>query len=159
MFNRILVPLDGSNLAAKILPQVEELAKCHHSEIALLGVGSVALAETVAEASLRIIEETAAEVKAESEKYLSQTADDLKAKGLKVSWAYVEGIPAREIISYASTNNCDLITMASHGRGEVAWVLGSTTEKVVSHATVPVLVMRVIEFKPPLLKEEFFMGA
>jgi len=46
--------------------------------------------------------------------------------------------------------------MATHGTGEVAWVLGSTAEKVVSHATVPVLLFRVIEFKPPLLKEVYF---
>jgi len=50
----------------------------------------------------------------------------------------------------------DLIAMATHGTGEVAWVLGSTAEKVVSHATVPVLLFRVIEFKPPLLKEVYF---
>ncbi len=159
MFKKILVPLDGSELAAKILLQVEELAKCHQSEITLVTVGSATLAETVAEASLRIIEETVAEVRSESEKYLTQAAKDLSAKGLKVDWVYLEGMPAREIIAYAARNNYDLIMMASHGRGEVAWVLGSVAEKIVSHATVPVLVMRVIEFKPPLLKEEFFMGA
>jgi nucleotide-binding universal stress UspA family protein len=47
----------------------------------------------------------------------------------------------------------DLIAMATHGRGEVAWVLGSTAEKVVSHATVPVLLYRIIKTGPPRLKE------
>ena len=47
--------------------------------------------------------------------------------------------------------------MATHGKGEVARVLGSTAEKVVTHATVPVLLFRVIEFKLPILKEEFFL--
>ncbi|MHB8069425.1 MAG: universal stress protein, partial [Desulfobaccales bacterium] len=59
-------------------------------------------------------------------------------------------------IGYADTNNMDLIAMATHGTGEVAWVIGSTAEKVMTHATVPVLLIRVIEFKPPLLKEIYF---
>ena len=63
--------------------------------------------------------------------------------------------PAREIIHYAEANKMDLIAMATHGRGEVAWVMGSVAEKVVSHATVPVLLFRVLEFKP-VLKEVYF---
>ena len=49
--------------------------------------------------------------------------------------------------------------MATHGKGEVAWVLGSVAEKVVSHATVPILLVRVMEYKVPMLKPEWFMGA
>jgi len=45
--------------------------------------------------------------------------------------------------------------MATHGRGEVAWVLGSVAEKVVSHATVPVLLFRVLGLKPPPKKVDF----
>jgi hypothetical protein len=45
--------------------------------------------------------------------------------------------------------------MATHGKGEVAWVLGSVAEKVVTHATVPVLLFRVMEAKPLYTKEEF----
>ena len=45
--------------------------------------------------------------------------------------------------------------MATHGRGEVAWVLGSVAEKVVSHATVPVLLFRVLGMKPPKTKTDF----
>jgi hypothetical protein len=41
--------------------------------------------------------------------------------------------------------------MSTHGKGEVAWVLGSVAEKVVSHATVPVLLLRVMKVKPPSL--------
>jgi nucleotide-binding universal stress UspA family protein len=66
-------------------------------------------------------------------------------------------VPARQIIGYADKNQMDLICMSTHGRGEVAWVMGSTAERVVSHATVPVLLIRVMEFKPPGLKEEFFL--
>jgi nucleotide-binding universal stress UspA family protein len=87
---------------------------------------------------------------------LAQAAKGLQDQGLDVKTECVEGVPAREIIYYADKNKMDLIAMATHGTGEVAWVLGSTAEKVVSHATVPVLLFRVIEFKPPLLKEVYF---
>jgi hypothetical protein len=49
----------------------------------------------------------------------------------------------------------DLIAMATHGRGEVAWVLGSVAEKVVSHATVPVLLFRSLEAGVPQTKVDF----
>jgi hypothetical protein len=48
--------------------------------------------------------------------------------------------------------------MATHGRGEVAWMLGSVAEKIVSHATVPVLLMRVLEAQPLMDKSEFLSG-
>jgi hypothetical protein len=85
--------------------------------------------------------------------FLGKAAGDLKAQGVDVKSECADGVPAREIIYYADKNKMDLIVMATHGRGEVAWVLGSTAEKVVSHATVPVLLFRVMEIKPPLMKE------
>ncbi|MGO9176739.1 MAG: universal stress protein [Desulfobaccales bacterium] len=67
------------------------------------------------------------------------------------SYACVKGTPAHEIINYADQNALDLIAMATHGRGEVAWVPGSVAEKVVSHATVPVLGIKVPKTKVDLL--------
>ena len=97
--------------------------------------------------------------KSTAEEYLTETTKILTAKGLKVSWVYQEGIPAREVIRYADEARCDLIAMATHGRGEIAWVLGSVAEQVVSHATVPVLLMRVIKGQPLLEKEELLGGS
>lgn len=154
MFKKILVPLDGSELAAKVLPQVTELAKTFKSQVTLIHVCYI---EMLGEATPGILATAPAAAKKACEVFLSKAAKDLKAKGVNVSHACLEGVPAREIIGYASKNKKDLIAMATHGKGEVAWVLGSTAEKVVSHATVPVLLFRVMEFKPPLLKEEFFL--
>ncbi|MCL6620920.1 MAG: universal stress protein [Syntrophobacterales bacterium] len=156
MFNKILVPLDGSDLAAKILPQVVELAKTFKSQVTLLHVCHTE-AFGVSEAAPGVIETAPVAEKKACEAFLSKVGADLKAQGINVDWACVEGVPAREIIGYADKNGYDLIAMATHGKGEVAWVLGSTAEKVVSHATVPVLLFRVMEFKPPVLKEEFFL--
>ncbi len=154
MFNKILVPLDGSELAAKVLPQVVELAKTFKAQVTVIHVCYMpAIGETTSPGAI-----AAAEVGAKKwcAKFLGQTAKDLQAQGVDIKTECVEGVPAREIIAYAENNNMDLIALATHGKGEVAWVLGSTAEKVVSHSTVPVLLVRVIEFKPPLLKEIYF---
>ncbi len=151
MFKKILVPLDGSALAAKILPQVIDLAQTHQAHVTLIYV----YYPPVGEATPGVIQEALAQERQSCEMFLADTARDLKAQGLSVDIACVEGQPAREIIGYAHQNGYDLIAMATHGKGEVAWVLGSTAEKVVTHATVPVLLYRVMEVKPPVSKEEF----
>jgi nucleotide-binding universal stress UspA family protein len=147
MFEKILVPLDGSKLGAKILPTVVELAKTHNSQVTLihachtadLGVGQV---------DSRIMEQIPAAEKKVCEAFLSQAGKDLENQGIKVDWVCVEGVPPREIIGYAQKNKMDLICMATHGRSEVGWALGSTAARVVAHATVPVLLVRVMAFKP-----------
>jgi nucleotide-binding universal stress UspA family protein len=159
MFNKILVPLDGSELAAKILPQVEDLAKTYQSQVTLITIGHFASAAGALEATPQIIRDAADQEKRTSEKYLEKTTGILMEKGLKVDWVYEEAMPAHAIVAYAEKQQMDLIAMATHGKGEVAWVLGSVAEKVISHATVPVLLLRVMEFKAPPLKAEWFMGA
>jgi len=159
MYKKILVPLDGSELAEKILSQVEDLAKCMQAEIALLTVGNVSHLSYIAEAApSSAVKETIAALKAGAEKNLSKVSNSLKTKGLKATTLYREGQPAMEIIQCAADAKCDLIAMATHGRGEVAWVLGSVTEKVVTHSAVPVLVMRVIEPQPLSEKRDLFGG-
>jgi nucleotide-binding universal stress UspA family protein len=156
MFGKILVPLDGSELAAKVLPTVVEMAKKFNSLVTLVHVCHTE-GPAVGEASPGVAAAAPAAEQKVCEAFLSQAGKDLQGQGLNVNWACVEGVPAREIIGYAAKNNYDLICMATHGKGEVAWVLGSTAERVVTHATVPVLLVRVMEFKPPVLKEEFFL--
>jgi nucleotide-binding universal stress UspA family protein len=153
MFKKILVPLDGSELAAKILPHLLDLAKTQGAQVTLLFVYDAALQENTP----AMIQEAFALEAKRCEAFLSQVAQDLEAQGVKATIACVEGSPAREIIAYADQNGMDLIAMATHGKGEVAWVLGSVAEKVVSHATVPVLLFRVLGFKPPQTKEDYFL--
>ncbi len=150
MFKKILVPLDGSELAAKILPFVVDLAKTHDSQVTLLHVYYAGVSETFPD----WIEKAAAEERKRCEVLLAQAARDLEAQGVReVKVECVEGSPAREIITYAKEHGMDLIALATHGRGEVAWVLGSVAEKVVSHSPVPVLLLRVLELGLPELKE------
>jgi nucleotide-binding universal stress UspA family protein len=155
MFKKILVPLDGSDLAAKILPKVIELAKAGKAQVTLMHVCYSTGAE-VGEAPPSVIKKAAAKEAKWCATFLAKAAKDLQAKGVDVKTECVEGVPAREIIAFADKKKMDLIAMATHGRGEVAWVLGSTAEKVVTQATVPVLLFRVMKIKPPVLKEVFF---
>jgi len=155
MFNKILVPLDGSELAAKVLPQVIELAKTFKAQVTLMHVCYSPIAFGVGETTPGVMKKAEEHEQKWCATFMGKAAGDLKAQGLDVKAECVEGVPAREIIAYADKNNMDLIALATHGSGEVAWVLGSTAEKVVSHATVPVLLIRVIEIKPPLLKEVY----
>ena len=153
MFRKILVPLDGSDLAAKVLPTVAGLAKNFNSQVTLFhschtedfGFG---------EASPQVTKTAPVEERKLCEAFLSKAGNDLKGQGVNVNWVCAEGVPSWQIVGYADKNKYDLICMASHGRGEVAWILGSTAEKVVTHANVPVLLIRVMEFKIPL-KEEY----
>jgi nucleotide-binding universal stress UspA family protein len=156
MFGKILVPLDGSDLAAKVFPAVAELAQTFKSSVTVIHVCHTE-GPGIGEATPGVIAAAPAIEQKICEAFLSKAGKDLQAQGVNVNWVCLEGVPAREIIGYAAKHNFDLICMATHGKGEVAWVLGSTAEKVVSHATIPVLLIRVLEFKPPLLKEEFFL--
>ncbi len=116
-----------------------------------------AMFEGVGEATPGVIATAPAAAKKACEAFLSKAGQEFQAQGITANWLCLDGVPAREIIAFAEKEKADLIAMSTHGKGEVAWVLGSTAERVVSHATVPVLLIRVMEFKPPVLKEEFFL--
>lgn len=155
MFKKMLVPLDGSEIAAKVLPKVVELAKTFKAKVTLFhacysGVGAFA-----GEGTPGTIKAAEAQEKKFCDTFLAKTGKDLKDKGLDVDWACQDGVPAREIIAYAQNKGYDLIVLGTHGAGEVAWYMGAVADKVATHATVPVLLFRTLEFKAPLLKEVY----
>ena len=155
MFKKILVPLDGSDLAAKILPQVETLAKHTNAQVTLLSVGSSNIC-AIGGAAAKGAEEAAPCPETPLANHLEQITGKLQAAGIEANWVYKQGHPAQEIVAYADENQMDLIALASHGAGEVAWVLGSVAKRVMDHATVSVLLLRVAEIEPPTLKSEMF---
>ena len=76
-------------------------------------------------------------------KYLDRIAKRLEDKGVKVTKEVPLGDPAREIIIYAEVKGCDLIIMASHGRGGPSrWLHGSVADKVFKSVRVPVMMIR-----------------
>ena len=156
MPNKILVPLDGSELAAKALPAAIEMAKSQNAQVTLMHVCHTE-GPMIGEASPKVIEGAPAQEQKVCETFLSKAGMELQAQGINVNWVCVEGVPAREIVSYAQKNNYDLICMTTHGRGEVAWSLGSTADRVISHSNVPVHLVRTMEFKPTHFDEEYWV--
>jgi len=142
MYKRILVPLDGSELAKKALDQAEKLAKAFDAEILLFQVvpfmpiyGSPELVTPL------IVDE---KQKESAEKYLLDLVEDLRKEGFKVTSMVKTGQQvALEIIDFAKERGVDLIVMCTHGRsGITRWVLGSVALKVLTRAETPILLLR-----------------
>jgi nucleotide-binding universal stress UspA family protein len=155
MFKKMLVPLDGSEIAAKVLPKVIELAKTFKAKVTILHVCYSGVGAMAGEASPATIRSEEAQEQKFCETFLAKAGNDLKDQGLDADWTCADGVPARQIIAYAQDHGYDLIVMGTHGAGEVAWYMGGVADKVASHATVPVLLFRTLEFKPPFLKEVY----
>lgn len=159
MFKQILVPYDGSALAARILPQVEELAKIANAHVTLICV-SEAGTDVAAVASPATFAQAARHEENACQHFMSDAVKDLQGRGVNVKSVCLEGDPAKAVVKYAQEYPIDLIALATHGKGELAWIFESTAEKIVSHASVPVLLLRVLEPHEQIkLREEWFMGA
>ena len=109
MFKKILVPLDGSELAAKILPDVLAVAKCMNSQVTLLHVCYFPMVAATESLPPKMAREAEAKEAKECAIFLGKAAKELQLQGLTVNHACVEGVPAREIIAYADANKMDLM--------------------------------------------------
>lgn len=139
MYKKILVPLDGSELAEEVLLHVREMAKILGSELVLV---RVALAYPLPgidpiEAEVKVVEEVTA--------YLEEVEKRLRHEGLHVSTAVRYGRAAEEILEHARDHRVDLIAMSTHGRSGLGRLLmGSVAETVLRHASVPVFLVRAL---------------
>ena len=142
MYRKILVPLDGSELAEAVLPHVERLAKDNDAEIVLLRV-AVNPAFEFAVSDPAIASQVVSDMEAQSRQYIATMVAKLKEKGFKVSSDVVEGGVADAILREADERGADIIAMSTHGRSGVArWLIGSVADKVVRASKVPVLLVR-----------------
>ena len=124
MFKKILVPMDGPEWEAKVLPHVEVLANAFRAEVTFFNTATYGTREEPAEASPCAVEETVRHEK--DEKHLAEIANAFKAKGIRANYIYKEeNMPALETIAYPATNNEDLVAVASRAHGDPAWVFGS----------------------------------
>ncbi|HSQ12468.1 MAG TPA: universal stress protein, partial [Candidatus Deferrimicrobium sp.] len=143
---RVVVPLDGSGLAEKVLPHVASLATKLKLEVQL--VRAYALPPDAYLVADGVIEQGPAQFRRskheECEKYLDGKVAGLRADGVDpVTATVIEGDAANEIVELAAGSPQSLIAMSTHGRSGVGrWVLGSVAERVVQHSRAPVLLIR-----------------
>lgn len=149
MFQKILVPLDGSKLAECALPYAEELAKgCHTEEVILVSVtervqGFRPIEDPGQPLELQLAPEAAGKLERQAQRYLSKIAKALGDKEIKVRTEVLMGNPAEEITIFAKYNNIDIMVMSSHGRsGPSRWTHGSVADKIFKASCVPVLMVR-----------------
>lgn len=139
MYKKILVALENSAADKSLLPHIIELAKWHDSELLLVHVADGWVARRYDDFLLKESEEMI-----EDKKYLSETAENLKKLGLKVSAHLALGDPPEEILKVADKEKCDLIAMTSHGHKFIADLfLGSTIENVRHNTMIPMLIVKM----------------
>ncbi|HEX6508606.1 MAG TPA: universal stress protein [Chloroflexota bacterium] len=146
MFQRLLVPLDGSHLAEAVLPICRRLEQVLHARVMLLHVlERGAPAEVHGERHLATVEE--------AERYLKEIADNLEPVGISVAWhahPAPEGDVARSITAHAEEEGADLIVLATHGEGNVRQrIFGSIAQQVLQRGSIPVLLARPTGGPPP----------
>jgi nucleotide-binding universal stress UspA family protein len=144
MFKRILFPTDGSDITAKALQTALSLARLSGAEIKALAVKEPFPYSAVSEMQPVPPQEffdAQERVAAARVKVVTAAAE---AAGVPCQGHTVEALhPWEAILDHAKAQGCDLIVMASHGRrGMTALLLGSETQKVLTHSTLPVLVVR-----------------
>jgi len=138
MYEKILVPLDGSPLAEAALPGAEELAGRLGSEIILLSISESTEAEDYLKYQI-YTERKVEEVRKHARKYLDKSAD----KDVTITPVVLVGHSAEEIIRYANRADIDLIVMTTHGSSGIKrWALGRMADKVVRATDHPVALIR-----------------
>lgn len=147
MFKRILIPTDGSPVAAKAIKAGVALAKEMGASVTgyyaiepppthVYGEGYLANRQLVAE-----LERRARDV---AQRSVDEVSDAAKAVGVPCDTVVDKAVvPYKGIIQAAEERKCDAVFMASHGhRGLTGLLIGSVTQQVLTHSTIPVLVFR-----------------
>lgn len=143
MYERILLPLDGSPLSEQALPYVHILSKALQSRIHLLRVFDP-IPEDMADPEHGVyIDRLATAFRNQAVEYLNQVRIPFQDLGCTVSVAAHEGDAASLIVNEAAKEPETLIVMSTHGRSGISrWVLGSVTDKVLRATGNPMMVVR-----------------
>ena len=147
MFKKVLVSTDGSAFSNKAVATAARLAQSLGAKLLVLHVRSpIETPHHVEGGALSHLGKKAVmlEIEDEERKLLDAALEIAAADGMKADTAFIAGYsPYEAIIRVAREQHCDLIVMASHGRGGISgFLLGSETQKVLTHTTIPVLIVR-----------------
>jgi nucleotide-binding universal stress UspA family protein len=150
MYSKIMVPLDGSQLAECVLPHVEAVTiGCKIATVVFVRVidpGTVSASLPAQgklgsqEKSRRQLEE---ERKKNAEAYLKKIIDSMNIENAVLNYEVLEGRVAETLADWAEKNNADLIVIASHGRSGIGrWVMGSVADRIMRSVCIPVMMIR-----------------
>jgi nucleotide-binding universal stress UspA family protein len=144
MFKRILIPTDGSEVSAKAAQIAFGLAKLHGAQLYAISVKEPFPYSAISEMQPVPPQEFYDAQERIAASRVKGVIDAAAAAGVTCAGHTVEALHAWEaILDHAKAQQCDLIVMASHGRrGVAAMLLGSETSRVLTHSTVPVLVVK-----------------
>lgn len=144
MFKKILVPTDGSSQAAHAAIVAAQLAKSQGAEVVGVYVIDPFPYIGIGDASAVGLQAYLAEAKTAAGTALDALGKACKAEGVTFAGDTIErNVVYEGILETAEAEGCDLIVMGSHGhRGIKAMILGSVAQKVLTHATVPILIAK-----------------
>ena len=144
MFKRILIPTDGSEITAKAVQTVLAMAKQSGASVFTISVKEPFPYSAISEMQPVPPQEFFDAQERVAVARVKTATDAAAAAGVTCHGHTVEALhPWEAILDHAKAQGCDLIVMASHGRrGVSALLLGSETQKVLTHSTLPVLVVR-----------------
>ncbi|MDP2256115.1 MAG: universal stress protein [Polaromonas sp.] len=147
MYKRILVATDGSTLSKKAVRNAIDLAGAIGADLVALYVVPrypVSYFEGGVTISMQDVERTEKQWSDKGQAVVDAVQQAAQAEGLKAKAVVVRSdLVAESIMSAVKKHKCDLVVMASHGRKGIKRVLlGSETQHVLTHSTVPVLVLR-----------------
>lgn len=144
MFKKILVPLDGSMRAEQAIPVAARIARACEGSIVLLQVAYPPVEYEAYRPEYSALNQTTLDAElAEDTNYLEIRAASGELADIKTEIKVLVGSASSTILSFAESISADLIVMSSHGyTGLKRWVLGSVADRLVRHASVPVLIVR-----------------
>jgi len=154
MYQKIMVPLDGSELAECVLAHVESIGKgCGVARVIFVRAIETFSMPPGAEAhsifSAADMPKINEAHRAEARQYLDQVVRRVNLEGVSVQTEVVTGRSADALADYATQQGVDLIVMATHGRsGAGRWFMGSVADRLIHAACVPVLMVRPPECVP-----------
>ncbi|MBI2368853.1 MAG: universal stress protein [Deltaproteobacteria bacterium] len=146
MYERLLVPLDGSEVAEVVLPFAESLAGPLDLQITLVRVVEPLRHVPAEGAYLVNYNQVLVEQEKEARAYLEEVQGRLQRRGLKAAAEVRTGLPAEVILEVAAERKADVIAMCTHGRtGLKRLLFGSVAQQVLSRSPLPVLLVRMPE--------------
>ena len=143
MYKKILVPLDGSKRAERILPYVEKLAHDNGATVIFLTVVSAPKIFGYDDLQYAHFQKEIDTAMEEAETYIKGIGGEFRAKGIETRCRTVMGPVVKEILDAAERENADLVAMCSHGRGGLSRLFyGSVASGILNRVDRPLLIIR-----------------